>query len=234
MKYLSTHLKNRAAWRVAALACLLLAALSLSLVYPLIQAHAQDCLDCIGGGDPTQEPDPTEPPDDPPDDPPGPPDEPPPPTEPPCDPYFDAPLIETGLGLDPAYPITLGQDPDDRGVDVSGITARGGQHHCPSNGRAGIVSFSVVRVELAESSVAWINGPLARKYPGAHVKGSYPFTPAFNASGIGSSQAQLAFHLAPLDPGYYEVTVQVMQEDGQSASAVLRVPVHLLESAIIE
>jgi len=92
----------------------------------------------------------------------------------------------------------------------------------------------VVRVELAQSSIAWITGALARKYPGAHVKGSYPFTPNYAASGIGSGQAQLSFHLAPLDPGFYEVTVQATQEDGQSASATLRVPVHLMESTLIE
>jgi hypothetical protein len=63
-------------------------------------------------------------------------------------------------------------------------------------------------VQLAQSSIVWINGALARKYPGARVKGSYPFTPNYTASGIGSGQAQLSFHLAPLDPGYYEVIVQ--------------------------
>ena len=242
MKPLPTRPRNRTVWQAATLTFVLLAALALSTVFPIIRAYAQQCYDCNGGGDPTQPPgdppDPTDPPGpnptDPPDGEPDPTDEPPMPTEPPCDPYFDPPHISANLVLDPAYPITLGQDPDDRGVDVSGIIARGGMHHCPNGGPARIVSFSVVRVQLAASSISWINGELARKYPGAHVKGSYPFTPQFSVSGIGSGQAQLSFHLAPLDPGYYEVTVAATQQDGQSASATLRVPVYLMESTIIE
>ncbi len=121
-----THPRNRTAWQATALAFVLLAAITLSAIYPLNQAHAQDCYDCQGGGDPT------EPPNDPPDlD----------PTDPPCDPYFDPPTISANLTLVPAYPITLGQDPDDRGVDVRGITARGGMHHCPNGGSARIVAF---------------------------------------------------------------------------------------------
>lgn len=236
MRLFLTRPRNRKAWQVTALAFVLLAAITLSAIYPIIHAYAQDCMDCIGGGDP--DPDPTDPPDpdptDPPDDDPDPTDEPPDPTEPPCDPYYDPPTISANLTLDPAYPITLGQDPDDRGVDVRGITARGGMHHCPNGGRASIVSFSVTRVQLAASSIAWINGDLARKYPGAHVKGTYPFVPQFSVSGIGSGQAQISFHLAPLDPGYYEVTVVATQQDGQSTSATLRVPVYLMESSIIQ
>lgn len=240
MKLFSAHPRNRTAWQAAALAIVLLAALALSVIYPLVHAQAQDCYDCNGGGDPP--PSGTEPPDDgdeppdpdPTDEPPDPTDEPPDPTEPPCDPYYDPPTISANLTLDPAYPITLGQDPDDRGVDVSGIIARGGMRHCPNGGRASIISFSVLRVQLAASSIAWINGDLARKYPGAHVKGTYPFVPQFSVSGIGSGQAQISFHLAPLDPGYYEVTVVATQQDGQSTSATLRVPVYLMESTIIE
>ena len=221
------------------LLCLFALATTLLTVIPQTTAHAQDCLECIGGGDP-----PPLPPDPPiPDIPPGggdgpdQPDDPNEPTEhpePPCSPYFDPPTIDAGSTLDPSYPITLGQDPDDRGVDVSGISAHGGAHHCPDGGQARIVSFSVTKVQLAQSSITWINGELARKYPGAHVKGSYPLMPSFQVSGLGTSQAQLFFHLAPLDPGYYEVSIQAIQEDGQPATAILRVPVYLMESTIIQ
>ena len=220
---------------IATLISLLLAAL------PQTRAQAIICMECHGGGDPTEppggdpdpDPDPGPEPTDPPDDDPDPTDEPPLPTEPPCDPYYDPPSILAVLTLDPPYPITLGQDPDDHGVDVSGITAMAGMRHCP-NGRAQIVSFRVVQVRLAQSSIAWITGELARKYPGAHVKGAYPFTPAFQVNGLGTPTARLSFHLAPLDPGYYEVTVQATQSDGQSVTQTLRVPVYLLESTIIQ
>ena len=223
----------------SSLFCMLSLAVTLFSAVPHMHAHAQDCMDCMGGGgDP-----PPEPPDPPrPDEPPGggggekpdEPDDPNDPNDPPCVPYFEAPTIDANLTLLPPYPITLGQDPDDRGVDVSGITARGGNHHCPNGGPAKIVAFSLVKVQLAQSSVAWITGELARKYPGAQVKGSYPFTPPCQVSNLGASQAQLAFHLAPLDPGYYEVTVRATQEDGQSATATFRVPVYLMESTIIK
>ncbi|MEW5869146.1 MAG: hypothetical protein AB1894_07725 [Chloroflexota bacterium] len=234
MKLFSTRTRNRTARQAMILAVILLAALALSTIYPLVHAHAQQCMDCVGGGDPPPDPpdddggDGDEPDsgddDDPSDD----------PDDPPCVPYFSPPSISARLVLAPPYPITLGQDPDDRGVDVSGITARGGMHYCPNSGPARIIALRVTRVQLAQSSIAWITGTLARKYPGAHVKGSYPFIPPYSVSGIGSSRAQLSFHLAPLDPGYYEVSVTATQQDGQSASATLRVPVYLMESSIIE
>ena len=65
-------------------------------------------------------------------------------------------------------------------------------------------------------------------------RAAIPYTPTFQVSGLGTSQAQLFFHLAPLDPGYYEVSIQATQEDGQSATAILRVPVYLMESTIIQ
>jgi hypothetical protein len=231
----------------SSLFCAIALAITLLSLLPQMHAHAQDCMDCIGGVDP--DPKPSDPlrPDEPPGgdmgDTPGKPEDPHEPhdphdphdpPDPPCVPYFEAPAIIANLTLHPPYPITLGQDPDDRGVDVNGITARGGDRHCPNGAPAKIVSFSVVKVQLAQSSLAWISGELARKYPGAHVKGSYPFTPPYQVSGLGASQAQLSFQLAPLDPGYYEVTVQATQEDSQTATAILRVAVYLMESTIIK
>lgn len=230
MRIFLTQSRNRTAWQITTVVFILLAAITLSVIYPTGQAHAQDCHEC-GGGSPTpppggggggggggEPPDPGDPPD---------------PDDPPCEPYYDPPYISTVRTMDPSYPITLGQDPDDLGVDISGVTAYGGREHC-TGGQARIMSFKVLRVELADSSIAWITNTLARKYPGAHVKGTYPYTPPYHASGLGTHTAQVSFHLAPLDPGYHVVTVEATQQDGQFTIATLCIPVYLMESSIIE
>jgi hypothetical protein len=177
-------------------------------------AHAMDCvdIDCSPGSQ--------YPPDPPPDlggsgggnD--GDPGEPPDPTQPPCIPSWAPPTISAAFALDPAYPITLGQDPEDLGVDMNGILARAGASLCPGQPAVRIVAFSVTEVRLAASSIAWITGDLARKHPGARVKGIYPFTPPFQVSGLGTPLARLSFHFDPLNPGYYEVSLLVVQSDG--------------------
>jgi hypothetical protein len=220
---------------LSSLFCMITLAVMIFATFPQAHAHAQDCMDCLGGGGPGPEPpEPVEPPGGGGGDKPDKPDDPRDPTDPPCASHFDAPTIDANLLLQPPYPITLGQDPDDRGVDVNGIVARGGNRHCPIGGPAKIVSFSVVKVQLAQSSIDWIRGDLARKYPGAQVKDSYPITVPYQVSGLSSSQVRLSFHLAPLDPGYYEVTVLATQQDGQTISATLRIPVYLMESTIIQ
>lgn len=223
--------------RLFSLACLTaLFALALGLFgwqNPPMMARAMDCeIDCYSGLPPTESPDPTdEPPDGGGDDDPG---EPPEPTEPPCTPSWAPPTISTAFTLDPSYPITLGQDPEDLGVDVNGILALAGASRCPGQPPARITAFSVTEVRLAASSVAWITGDLARKYPGARVKGSYPFTPPYQVSGLGTPSARLSFHFDPLDPGYYEVHLLAVQSDGQQVTAIVRVPVYLMESSIIQ
>lgn len=221
--------------RLFPLACLAaLLALALGLFGPYGQVdigHAMDCeIDCYGGLPPPPEPKDTEEPDDDDDDD----DDTVDPTLTPCPPSWSPPTISASLSLNPAYPITIGQDPEHLGVDVSGLMASGGAPRCPSLPPANIVHFSITEVRLAASSVAWINGDLARKYPGARVKGSYPFTPQFQSTGLGSSVARIAFHLDPLDPGYYEFHLLAVQSDGQQVTAVLNVPVHLMESTIIQ
>jgi len=197
-------------------------------------AHAMDCvdIDCSPGSQY-----PPEPPPDPGgsgggDD--GDPGEPPEPTQPPCIPSWAPPTISAAFTLDPSYPITLGQDPEDLGVNVNGILALAGASRCPGQPSARIIAFSVTEVRLAASSVAWITGELARKYPGARVKGSYPFTPPYQVSGLGTPAARLSFHFDPLDPGYYEVHLLAVQSDGQQVTTIVRVPVYLMESSIIQ
>lgn len=223
------------------------------LAHPQAKAYAQDCMECTpgdpidppgGGGDPEPpdddppgNPDPPDPPgapnppdDDPPLDPPGDPD--PDPT--PCVECFDPPAFGGSFSLIPPYPFTLGQDPDDLGVSLTGVHMRGGYRHCPDEGAARITVIRVLSVRLADTSIAWIENELSRKYPGAHVKGSYPFVPSFEYSGIGSSSASLWLHFDPLDPGYYEILIEVTQEDGQTARRTVVVPVYLMESTIIK
>ena len=226
--------------RLLTLACLaaLLALVSglFGLQSQVKVTHAMDCvdIDCSPGSEYPPNPSP-EPPggggggDDG-----GDPGDPPEPTEPPCIPSWAPPTIPAAFTLDPAYPITLGQDPDDLGVDVNGILAQAGAPRCPGQSPARIIAFSVTEVRLAASSVAWITGELARKYPGAQVKGSYPFTPPYQVSGLGTPSALLSFHFAPLDPGYYEVRLLAVQSDGQQSTAIVRVPVYLMESSIIQ
>ena len=198
-------------------------------------AHAMDCeVDCMSGLPPSPEPEDPGGPEDPGDD-----NDNGDPNDPPgggggCVSSWNAPAINPAFVLDPPYPITIGQDPDDRGVDIRGATARGGANRCPNGAPAKITSLAIQEVRLAPSSVTWITGELARKYPGARVKGAYPFVPAYSASGQGTPVASLAFHLDPLDPGYYDVTIKATQSDGQCITAVIQVPVHLMESTIIQ
>ena len=84
----------------------------------------------------------------------------------------------------------------------------------------------------AQQFNTWIKGPLAARYPGARIKGSYPFNPTLTTTGLNTTTATTSFHFDPLDPGTYSVTVTATQGDGQSTSAVLAIPAYLLDSTI--
>lgn len=139
------------------------------------------------------------------------------------------PTITTAaLQPTPEYPLVLGQDPDRRGITISGITVTAGEHDC----RTGTISAVSVSIRLSSASITWINGELARKYPGAHVKGTYPITPVLTTTGLNTATAVTSFHFEPLDPGDYEVTVTATQDDGQTVVKVFTVHVALYESTI--
>ena len=152
-----------------------------------------------------------------------------------CTPTFDPPTLNlASFGTSPSHPLVIGQDPDRLGVDVLGIVAQGGLHHCPDDdSRAKITGFSV-QVSLSSASQAWIQGGLRLKYPGAEIKGVYPLQPRPLTSGLQSSSASLSFHFDPFDPGTYEVTINVTQEDGKTATGTLQIPVWLLEGTITQ
>jgi len=134
-------------------------------------------------------------------------------------------------GYTPPYPLVLGQDPDEIGVDVT-ITAQGGAkiNNCPGDPRGTITIFQLNEVTLSPEAIARIKGELQKAYPGAHVLGSYPLHPAPSVS-LGSN-ATLRFHFDPQDPGAYNVLVTVRQHDGQTVSQTFQVPAHLLEATI--
>ena len=147
-----------------------------------------------------------------------------------CVPVYNAPTM-TMVGYDPDYPLVIGQDPDEKGVDVT-IMAQGGAkaNACPGDARGTIVTFQLREVNLSPEAIAWINGELRQAYPGAYVKDTYPLHPAPSVS-LGSN-ATMTFHLDPLDPGAYIATVVAVQHDGQTISSDYRIPVHLLEATI--
>mgnify|MGYP006301243069 CR=1 FL=1 len=151
----------------------------------------------------------------------------------PCTPRYAAPTL-SGTGQDPPYPLTLGQDPDNVGVELT-YAGRGGRKTNSCNrgpGRSSIRAFEIVSVNLTDETVDWINGELADTYPGARVKDNYPFVPSYTTSGIGSTSASLTAHIDPLDPGEYTVRVRLAQADGKAVVRNYTVKVWLLEAAI--
>jgi hypothetical protein len=148
----------------------------------------------------------------------------------PCTPQYHAPTLSMG-GYTPQFPLVLGQDPDELGVDVT-ITAQGGAktNSCSGDPRGTITTFQLDEVTLSPEAIARIKGELQKAYPGAHVLGSYPLHPSPSTS-LGSN-ATLRFHFDPQDPGAYNVLVTVTQHDGQSVSQTFQVPAHLLEATI--
>ena len=147
-----------------------------------------------------------------------------------CVPHYHAPTLSMG-GYTPPYPLVLGQDPDELGVDVT-ITAQGGAktNSCPGGSRGTITTFQLDEVTLSPEAIARIKSELQKAYPGAHVLDSYPLHPSPSMS-LGSN-AILRFHFDPQDPGAYNVLVTVRQHDGQTASQTFQVPAHLLEATI--
>ena len=152
------------------------------------------------------------------------------PAAPACVPVYHAPTLSMG-GYTPPYPLVLGQDPDEIGVDVT-ITAQGGAktNNCPGDPRGTITTFQLEEVTLSPEAIARINGELQKAYPGARVLDSYPLHPSPSTS-LGSNTT-LRFHFDPQDPGAYNVLVTVTQHDGQTVSQTFQVPAHLLEATI--
>ena len=137
-------------------------------------------------------------------------------------------ITTSALKPTPEFPLVLGQDPDRSGIMIPPISATAGQHDC----RTGTISIISVKIRLSSASIGWINGELARKYPGAHVLDTYPISPVLTTTGLNTPNATASFHFDPNDPGDYEITVTVTQDDGQEAVKVFQVHVALYESTI--
>jgi len=158
---------------------------------------------------------------------------------PPCHPEYAPPAIGESWSVTPPNPLVWGQDTEQLGMTLHGITAQGGEDVQCGEGRAAIRSIDV-QFRLSESSIAWINGYLASRYYGATVKGTYPAAPIpkpgypSGYTGIGTPNARRDYiYYEPLDPGQYEILVHVCQEDGQCVDRVLGpVTVWLLDTTL--
>lgn len=152
-----------------------------------------------------------------------------------CEPEYDAPTI-TLSNYTPPYPIVIGQDPEQLGVDITITLAGGEKTNGCATGPSHLDLTEVVfeGVELAPTSVAWIEGALAQLYPGAHILGKYPFVPDFTPPTLPNSNVTIQFHLDPEDPGYYDLHLTATQEDKQETSVILQVPVYLMEATMIQ
>jgi len=149
-----------------------------------------------------------------------------------CVPEYAPPSVHiAGVQISPARPLVYSQDPDKLGISISAIQASGGRDTKCGSGQQNITAVTL-SIRLSDESVAWISGPLAQRYPGARIKGIYPFSPTLTTTGLNTTDASASFHFDPLDPGNYNVTLTATQGDGQSSSAVLAVPAYLLDSTI--
>lgn len=149
-----------------------------------------------------------------------------------CTPNYAPPSVNiANVIIAPAHPLVLGQDPDRLGITISGIEASGGKDTTCAGGQQNITAITV-SIRLADQTIAWINGPLAQRYPGARVLGSYPIRPTLTTTGLNTTSATTRFHFDPLDPGAYNVTITATQGDGKSTSVALPVPAYLLDSTI--
>jgi hypothetical protein len=138
-------------------------------------------------------------------------------------------ITTTSLQPTPAFPLVIGQDPDQRGITISVITIIAGEHDC----KPGTIQAISVKINLSSESIRWINDELRRKYPGAHVLDTYPISPELSTTGLFTPSATASFHFGPQDPGDYQITVTATQDDGQEAEKVFQVHVALYESSIM-
>jgi hypothetical protein len=137
-------------------------------------------------------------------------------------------ITTASLQPTPEFPLVFGQDPDRSGITIPPITVTAGEHDCHS----GTISVFAVKIRLSDGSISWINGELARKYPGAHVLDTYPISPMLTTTGLNTPTATVSFHIDPRDPGDYEINVTAIQDDGQVTDRVFQLHVALYESTI--
>lgn len=176
-----------------------------TLVAQANNARVDCCGGSGGGGDPNPDPDP------------------------PCEPDYDPPYIDIiQKTMTPPYPLVMGQDPDQLGITIAGISIYGGTENACDLAAAKITAVDT-SVALSSASIEWIEGYLASRYYGAHILGSYPMTPDETVSGVGTPFATLGFHFENPDPGEYTITITVKQSDGQVVERIFGAPSNLLD-----
>lgn len=166
-----------------------------------------------------------------------------------CTPQYARPSIGDTYTVWPPNPIVWGQEKppfgQGLGMTIGGISVTGGEDTACGTGKANITSIAV-RINLTQASRDWITRELARRYYGAHVKGTYPylseFVPAGHPlwgcdynTGLNTPNATANCHFfRPVDPGRYEVIVTACQSDGQCTTKTMTetVAVWLLDTTL--
>lgn len=135
--------------------------------------------------------------------------------------------------LNPLNPTVAGQSPNNPVTRVT-VRAQAGTRTICGVAVPDQITAITVRVRLADSSIAWITTDLARRYPGAQVKGTYPFFPAFETQSTLPTNLWIGrFAFQPLDPGYYQVLIRVRTLGGRDMEFTQTFGVRLLESTLI-
>ncbi len=149
----------------------------------------------------------------------------------PCTPEYEEPTI-TLSSVNPPFPLTIGQDPESEGFDVV-IAVSGGEktNSCAGPDNAPLTDISLESVTLSAASITWIEDELSIFYPGAAVLDSYPLAITGDVN-INESIGTLIFHVDPLDPGTYVITIEAAQDavDNDTATEIFGVKVYLLET----
>ncbi len=159
------------------------------------------------------------------------------PTPTPC-PSESGYIVPTMVGFhsEPAYPVVTGQGGD--GFRAVGGFRGGifwqldctGRHETPDN----IVRVDVV-VQLSEESRRWIEGTLAPRYPGAHVKDTYPQQYTVfrgNRPTVWARFPASGDYFPARDPGTYILTWRVHTQSGRVFTFSREVQVHLVDSTM--
>ena len=168
--------------------------------------------------------------------------------------------LQVTARYEPSHPVVAGQDREKAGVVIyvhvvappilhrfgvlKGGKCRAAREYLPDP----VESVAVVRMALSPESIAWIEGELAQRYPGARVKKAeleplacpvYARRPTPGGGEEAWAACRYEGDRAPLDPGYWHARVEVQtgghppQVAGASARVEVEIPVYLLDSTII-
>lgn len=147
---------------------------------------------------------------------------------------YIAPVM-LGFRSEPAHPVVVGQGGDGFSA-VAGFRGGtrwyldcSGRHEVPDN----IVRVDVI-VQLSEESRRWIDDTLAPRYPGAHVKDTYPqqYTVFYGSRHVVWTRFPSNGFFEAQDPGTYVLTWRVRTQSGRVFTFGRQVKVHLVDSTL--